>query len=82
MVERSEQPRLTLKARHAAGIGRENFGEDFQRHFALKTRVAGAILLAHSARANLRDDLVNADLCSGGKHRHRFPASGPATVYR
>ena len=67
------RPRLALKARHAAGIGSENFGKDLQRHVALETRVAGAINLTHSARANLRDDLVNAELGSGGQHRHRSP---------
>ena len=40
------------------------------RDVAAELRVAGAIDLAHAARAEEGDDLVHADLGTGGERRH------------
>ena len=58
MIERGERLRFTLEARQAIGIGREQLGQHLDRDVAVETRVAGAIDLAHAARAEHTGDLV------------------------
>ena len=62
--------RLALEAREALGVLRERGGQRLDRDVAPEPRVAGAIHLAHAARAERRDDLVGAEAGAGGQgHR-------------
>ena len=51
MIERREQTRLAGEARAALRIGREVPGQDLDRDVPIEPGVAGAIDLAHAARA-------------------------------
>ena len=66
MVEQARGARLLLEAAQPVGVGREGGGQDLDRHIARQARVAGAVDLAHSSRAQERGDLVGPDLGSGG----------------
>src|SRR5207244_664239 len=61
MVERGQGLRLALEARGAAGIVAQRVGQCLDRDVAVQARIAGAIHLAHAARADLGDDLVDAE---------------------
>ena len=65
MIERGEHLRFALKPREPLGIGRERVGQDLQRDVATELRVARAIHLAHPARAEQADDLVDAERAAG-----------------
>ena len=66
MVEQARGAGLLLEAAQPVGVGREGAGQDLDRHVARQARVAGAVDLAHSARAQESGDLVGPDLGSGG----------------
>ena len=61
MIERRQQLRLALEARHALGIIGQRRGQQLQRDVAAERGIAGAIDLAHAAGAEQRDDLVRAE---------------------
>src|SRR5262245_6823646 len=61
MIERSQELCLALEPREALGIERKAFRQDLDRDVAIQFRVTGAIDLAHSTRAERRDDLVRTD---------------------
>ena len=61
MVERGEHARFTLEARQAVGSAVNGARQDLDRHIAAEPRIAGAIDLAHSTRANAFLQLVDAD---------------------
>lgn len=64
---RREHLRLALESRQSIRIVRQCIGEDLDGDVALQPRVARAVDLAHSARANERGDLVRAEPCAGGQ---------------
>ena len=66
MVELARGAGLLLEAAEPVGVGREGGGQDLDRHVARQARVAGAVDLAHSARAQESRDLVGPDPGSGG----------------
>ena len=47
MIERGEQPRLTLEAREAVGVAREDPRQDLDRDVASQLRIVCAVHLAH-----------------------------------
>jgi hypothetical protein len=49
-----------LETRHALGIARECFGEDFQRDIAPELGIPCAAHLAHPARINTRENFIGA----------------------
>ena len=61
MIERREDLRFALEAREAVGIEGEELGQNLERDVAIELRVARAIDLAHSARADGREDFVRAE---------------------
>jgi hypothetical protein len=65
MVERREHLRLTLEPREAFRVGRENFGEDFQRDVAIELRVARAIDLAHPTAPKRGEELEDTETIAG-----------------
>ena len=63
VVERGQRLRFAREARDAIRIVREHVGQDLDRDVAVQLRIARAIHLAHSAFAQLGDDLVRAEVC-------------------
>ena len=57
VIERGDGARLLLEAAQPVRIGREPRGQDLDRDVAPEPRVAGAVHLAHPARADRGDDL-------------------------
>src|SRR5262249_20514961 len=66
VIERSQHLSLTLKAKHAAGIADERFGQHLQRHVTLQLRVARAVHHTHTTGADGRGDLIGAEFCADG----------------
>ena len=60
MVQRGEDLRFAAEAHEPIGIRREGVGQNLQRDDAIELGVAGAVDLAHPARANGGDDFVGA----------------------
>ena len=58
VVQRPGRLRLLLEAPQAVRVLRVRGGQDLDRDVALQPRVAGAIDLAHPARADRAEDLV------------------------
>ena len=52
VIERGERLRLAVEARQTVGIERELGGQDLQGDVAPELGIAGAVHLAHSARAD------------------------------
>ena len=69
MVQRGDRAGLPVEAVEAVGVVRRRVREELQRHLAPQARVAGAVDLAHAALAEGAEDLVGAELLSGGQ-RH------------
>ena len=67
VIQRRQRARLALEARQPIRIGREQIGQHLDGDVALEPGVARAIHLAHSAGADRRDDLVDADAVTRGK---------------
>ena len=61
IVQRGNDARLLLEALARFGIGGECAGQNLDGHRAIEPGVAGAIDLAHAARADRRDDLVGSE---------------------
>ncbi len=72
MIERGQNLRLALEAGQPVAIEREELGEDLERDVAIERCVAGAIHLAHAARAERREDLVGTEL-NASANGHREP---------
>ena len=67
VIEHPGRPRLLLEAVQPVGILREERGQHLDRHLAPQARVLRPIDLPHPSRADRREDLVGAELGSGGK---------------
>ena len=76
MIEACHHARFVLEAREPIGIGSHVGGQDLERHVAAETRVARAVDLAHSTRAERRDDVISAQ-ASSGRERHRATVTHP-----
>ena len=61
VVERGEDLRLALETSEPLGIARHIGGQHLDRHLAVELGVGRPVDLAHSARAEGRDDLVRAE---------------------
>jgi hypothetical protein len=70
----SSSPRFALEAREPIGIISDGVWQNFDRDFAPQPRIARAMDLAHSARADGGDDLIRPEASAGTK-RH-FVVSG------
>src|SRR5258705_5849025 len=60
MIEGRERLRFAREACQAIGIAGEGVRKDLERDVAIQLRVAGAIDLAHPARAEGRENLIRA----------------------
>ena len=58
MVQRGEDFGFALEPRHALGVARECFGQDFQCHIAPELRIPRAVHLAHPARTNSSENFI------------------------
>jgi hypothetical protein len=67
MRQRRDRLRLALEAHARLRVARHALGEDFHRHVAVEARVARAVDVAHSARADRFDDGVRAEACAWRK---------------
>ena len=63
MIQRRDRLRFQLESFAVA------FGRDLDSHHAPQSRVGCAINGSHAARADLRFDLIRAELDPGGDHR-------------
>jgi hypothetical protein len=61
VIEGGQGLRLAVEARKAFGIMRDGVRQDFDRDASVETRIPGAIDDAHTAFAQLGDDLVRPD---------------------
>ncbi len=64
MIERGERLGLAREPGEALGVGGDGGGQDLDGDVAIELGVAGAIDLAHSAFAKLRDDAIRAEALS------------------
>ena len=69
MVERSGRTGFLLEAMEMFRIGGERCWQDFDRHVAPEARIARFVDLTHPARAERRDDFINAET-NAGRERH------------
>jgi hypothetical protein len=58
MIQRCERLRFPLEAGEAFGVAGKGVRQDFDRHLTAEARVGRAIHRAHSAFAQLGEDLV------------------------
>ena len=74
MIQGSGGQSLLLKTAQTVGVQRKRLRQDFDRHFALETRITGAIDLAHAPRAQKGNNFV------GTKFRSRSQIHSQARV--
>jgi hypothetical protein len=60
MIQRAEEARLAFEARRSLGVAHDGFRQNFDRDFTPKTRIAGAVHLAHASPPQEVMDFVNA----------------------
>ena len=65
VVEGRQESRLPLEAGEALGVACERVGERLHRDVAAEPPVARAVDLTHATGADLLDDHVGTDACSG-----------------
>src|SRR5579864_2663187 len=70
MIERRQRLGFSCEPGEALRVVRERLRKEFDRHVTVEPGVAGAVDLAHAARAEEREDLVRTDWGAGCK-RHR-----------
>ena len=66
VIQRSRGERLLLEASQPVRVQRKRLRQNLNRHIPFQTRVAGAVHLAHSSRAEQANDLVRSQLGAGG----------------
>ena len=76
MIERSEDLRFALEAGKALWIVREGVRQNLQRHLATEFGVFRAIDLAHTAFADRRGDVVDAETRAGNEGQLRREYTG------
>jgi hypothetical protein len=67
VVERRNRPRFLLEALPRLGVGRARAGDDLDGDRAIEPRVPRFVDLAHAARAERGEDLVDAESRTGRK---------------
>ena len=67
MGESRDGARFTVEAFAELRVGGQRLGEHLDRDGAIEARVSAFVHLAHTARANLRGNFIDAEACSGGK---------------
>ena len=67
MIQRGEGLRLSFKAPEARGVLGERVGQDLDRDLTTQRRVRRSVHLPHSAFADRRDDVVDAESRAGGQ---------------
>ena len=83
MVQRCGRVCFLLESAEAIGIGRERGGQHLDRDVAPKSRIAGAIDLAHAARADLGGNLIHPEAgarCEGHAGNRRDYTGLPRCV--
>src|ERR1700694_5697668 len=73
MIQRCEHPRFALKTGQPFRIIYEVCRKDFDRYVAPERSVVRLIHLAHSSRADLRENFVRSETCAGSERHHFFP---------
>ena len=58
MIQRSQDMRFPLEARHALGVAGEHFRQNLERHVPIELGVGGAIDHSHAARTELCGDAI------------------------
>src|SRR5262249_49408965 len=81
VIERRGCKRLLLEAAQAIRVLRARGGKDFDCHFAVDPRVAGAPDFAHGGGGERRDDFVMIEACASG-NRHRVVSRMSGDVSR
>jgi hypothetical protein len=66
MVQRSSRAGFLLESVQSIGVGRERRRQHLDRDVASETRIARAIHLAHSTRAERGQDFIWAEAHAGG----------------
>ena len=61
MIQRREHLGFALEPREPIGIAHEGLGQHLDRDIAIQPRIARAIHLAHTARAEQRQDFICAE---------------------
>ena len=67
MIQRRQHLRFALEARHVLRVAGQGGGQHLDGDVAFELGVAGAIDLAHAARAEGREDLIGAEFGAGGE---------------
>ena len=73
MIEGRQRVGFAREPPEALGVVGENLRQDFDRDIAIELRIPGPIDFAHSSRADLAEDFVDAQSSAGGE-RHFFTA--------
>jgi hypothetical protein len=73
MAEGGHGASLQLESAEAIWVASQRFGENFDGYFAAQASVAGAIHLAHAARADGSEDFVRPQFCASGKRHLKLP---------
>ena len=68
VIERCQRPGLSFEACQSIGIAGERFGQHLDGDVASEARVAGAVDLSHTTRAEDREELVVAQTGAGQRH--------------
>ena len=71
MIQRREHLRFTLEARHVLRVVGQRRGQHFDGDVAVQLGIAGAVHLAHAARADWCKNLIRAEFVAGGKWHFR-----------
>ena len=74
MVQGSKDFRLALKSSEPLGVGRDNSGENLDRHLTFQVGIGGPIHLAHAAHPDLGNDLIGAEAGAGGESHGQVAA--------
>jgi hypothetical protein len=61
VIQRRQNFRFALESCHALGVAGKRFGQDLESDVALQLGVACAVNLAHSARTDGRENLIQTD---------------------
>lgn len=65
VIERRQQLRFPLEARHVLGVAGQRGGKRFDSDVAIELRVAGTVDFAHAACTERREDAVGPSLSPG-----------------
>src|SRR5215475_2907695 len=72
MIQGREHLSFALEPREILSIERERIRKNFERDLAIELCIAGAVDLAHTARADLGDDLIRAETRTGSERHGKW----------